>query len=59
MPIGAGPESYSFFGNTLAPGFEFDDFQMGYRDELQAKYPQFADDIVRLTRAEFQSKSNS
>jgi hypothetical protein len=26
---------------------------------LQGKYPQLADDIVRLTRAEFQSKSNS
>lgn len=59
MPIGAGPESYSFFGNTLAPGFEFDDFQMGYRDELQEKYPRFADHIALLTRAEFQSKSDS
>jgi predicted cupin superfamily sugar epimerase len=56
MPIGAGPESYSFFGNTLAPGFEFDDFEMGYRDELQESYPQFADHIARLTRVEFATR---
>jgi predicted cupin superfamily sugar epimerase len=55
-PIGAGPASYSFFGNTLAPGFEFDDFEMGYRDELQAKFPQFAERIARLTRAEFATR---
>jgi predicted cupin superfamily sugar epimerase len=53
VPIGAGAESYSFFGNTLAPGFEFQDFEMGYRDELQADYPQFADHITRRTRSEF------
>jgi len=52
-PMGAEPESYSFFGNTLAPGFEFDDFEMGYRDELQEKYPEFASHIEGLTRAEF------
>jgi hypothetical protein len=52
-PVGAEPESYSFFGNTLAPGFEFDDFEMGYRDELQESYPEFSSHIARLTRAEF------
>jgi predicted cupin superfamily sugar epimerase len=52
-PMGAEPESYAFFGNTLAPGFEFDDFEMGYRDELQEKYPEFAGRIARLTRTEF------
>jgi len=52
-PLGAEPDSYSFFGNTLAPGFEFDDFEMGYRNELQEKYPAFASHIARLTRAEF------
>ena len=56
MPIGPESESYSFFGNTLAPGFEFDDFAMGYRDELQAMHPQFSDHIARLTRAEFVSR---
>ena len=56
IPIGAGPEPYSFFGNTLAPGFEFDDFEMGYRDQLQNQYPQFAAHIARLTREEFKSR---
>jgi predicted cupin superfamily sugar epimerase len=56
IPIGAGPESYSFFGNTLAPGFEFDDFEMGYRDDLQNRYPRFARHIARLTREEFRSR---
>jgi uncharacterized protein len=53
-----GPGFYSFFGNTLAPGFEFEDFEMGYRDELGAKYPQFADHIARLTRSEFASRTS-
>jgi uncharacterized protein len=52
-PTGSGPDSFAFFANTLAPGFEFEDFEMGYRDELQKRYPQFADHINRLTRAEF------
>jgi predicted cupin superfamily sugar epimerase len=56
IPIGDRPESYSFFGNTLAPGFEFADFEMGYRDELQNRYPQFAGHIARLTREEFKSR---
>jgi hypothetical protein len=51
--MGAEPETFSFFFNTLAPGFEFDDFEMGYRDELQENYPEFASYIARLTRAEF------
>lgn len=55
-PMGAGPAAYSFFANTLAPGFDFEDFEMGYRDELQERYPQFADHIARLTRAEFAAR---
>jgi uncharacterized protein len=51
-----GPLGYSFFGNTLAPGFDFQDFEMGYREELQKQYPQFADHIARLTRAEFSKR---
>jgi uncharacterized protein len=54
MPMG--PAFYSFFGNTLAPGFEFQDFEMGYREELQERYPQFADHIARLTRTEFSKR---
>lgn len=52
-PLGKGPDAYSFFGDTLAPGFDYGDFEIGYRDELQKQYPQFAAQIERLTRAEF------
>jgi predicted cupin superfamily sugar epimerase len=40
------------FGNTLAPGFEYADFEIGYREELQAQYPAFAPKIGELTRPE-------
>jgi predicted cupin superfamily sugar epimerase len=50
-PLG-GAEAWSFFGNTLAPGFEYADFEIGYREELQARYPAFAQKIIELTRPE-------
>ena len=50
-PIGA-DDAWTFFGNTLAPGFEYADFVIGYRDELQAQYPAFAEKIAELTRPE-------
>lgn len=52
-PIGASPDAYTFFGTTMAPGFEYPDFDIGYRDELQKAYPEFADRIAALTRTEF------
>jgi predicted cupin superfamily sugar epimerase/mannose-6-phosphate isomerase-like protein (cupin superfamily) len=45
--------AYSFVGTQLSPGFDFADFEIGYRDDLQRQYPVFAKDIARLTRAEF------
>jgi mannose-6-phosphate isomerase-like protein (cupin superfamily) len=45
--------AYSFFADQLSPGFDYADFEMGYRDALQLKYPAFAHDIERLTRAPF------
>ena len=45
--------AYSFFADQLSPGFDYADFEMGYRDTLQLKYPAFARDIARLTRAQF------
>jgi hypothetical protein len=48
-PIG-GDDAWIFFGNTLAPGFEYADFEIGYRDELQSRYPAFAAKIAELTR---------
>jgi predicted cupin superfamily sugar epimerase len=50
-PIG-GSEAWTFFGNTLAPGFEYADFEIGYREELQSQYPSFAKAIAELTRPE-------
>ena len=47
------PAAYSFFADQLSPGFDYADFEIGYRDTLQRQYPAFARDIERLTRAEF------
>ena len=50
-PIG-GDDAWTFLGNTLAPGFEYADFEIGYREELQAQFPAFAEKIAELTRPE-------
>jgi len=55
-PLVRWPSAYCLFGDTLAPGFEFADFEMGYRDELQKQYPRFAEKIKQLTRPEFVSR---
>ena len=52
-PHGDSPRRYSLFGDQLSPGFDYADFDMGYRDALERQYPAFARDIERLTRAEF------
>ena len=51
-PIGPNDEVYTFAGNTLSPGFEYDDYIPGTREELVTGYPDFADRIVALTRVE-------
>ncbi len=43
--------SYSLVGCTVAPGFDFDDFEIAGRAELTAQYPQHRALIERLTRA--------
>lgn len=43
-------ESFSFVGCTVAPGFEFEDFELTEENELSALFPQYADLIKRLTR---------
>ena len=53
MPIGTDVDTWSLFGDTLAPAFAYSDFAMGYRDELQQAYPRFAAVIAQLTRKEF------
>lgn len=43
-------KSFAVVGCTVAPGFEFADFEMGKRGELGARYPQHREVIERLTR---------
>jgi predicted cupin superfamily sugar epimerase len=45
------PESFALVGCTVAPGFEFEDFEMGKRSELIELYPQHRQIIEELTRA--------
>jgi len=52
-PRTSAPGSYSFVGNQLSPGFDYADFEIGYRDLLARQYPGFSNDIARLTRAEY------
>ena len=43
-------KSFAVVGCTVAPGFEFEDFEMGKREELVARYPQHRELVERLTR---------
>jgi predicted cupin superfamily sugar epimerase len=43
-------KSFAVVGCTVAPGFEFEDFEMGKRNELVREYPQHRRMIERLTR---------
>jgi uncharacterized protein len=43
-------KSFAVVGCTVAPGFDFEDFEMGKRDELVARYPQHREVIEGLTR---------
>ncbi len=43
-------KSFAMVGCTVAPGFDFDDFELGKRVELVARYPQHRDLMERLTR---------
>lgn len=42
-------DSYALVGCTVAPGFEFEDFELGTRDTLLGLYPDHAALIERLT----------
>jgi predicted cupin superfamily sugar epimerase len=41
---------FALMGCTMAPGFDYQDFREGERQELAAAYPQAADGIALLTR---------
>lgn len=40
---------FALLGCTVAPGFEFADYQDGKRSELVRQFPAFSDTILRLT----------
>ena len=44
------PDSYSFVGCTVTPGFDFQDFVLANRKDLTAEYPKHKDIIQQLTR---------
>ncbi len=43
-------EAYSLVGCTVAPGFDFEDFELANRNELVNEYPLHKDLITKLTR---------
>lgn len=43
-------KGWALVGCTVAPGFEFEDFELGKREELSERYPQHREVIGRLTR---------
>lgn len=47
---GEGHGSYALVACTVAPGFEFEDFELARRGELERKYPEHRGIIRRLTR---------
>ncbi len=46
------PGAYALIGNNLTPGFDYADYEPGYRAELIAAYPDRAAIITALTRAD-------
>ena len=44
------PNSYALVGCTVAPGFDFADFEMPDRSELLEQYPKHRQIIEQLTR---------
>jgi predicted cupin superfamily sugar epimerase len=41
---------YALLGTTMAPGFEYEDYETGRRQELSAQYPQYSAMVAALTR---------
>lgn len=44
------PDGFALVGCTVAPGFEFVDFELAVADTLSTQYPQHAERIKQLTR---------
>lgn len=47
--LAGGPHGYALVGNTVAPGFDFADFELAEREALIARYPEHETVIRRLT----------
>jgi predicted cupin superfamily sugar epimerase len=45
------PESFALVGCTVAPGFDFADFELARREELIEQFPQYGELIARFTRS--------
>lgn len=45
----ADKNSFSLIGATVAPGFDFNDFEIGKREELILKFPEYKELIENLT----------
>lgn len=45
------PESYTLCGCTVAPGFDFQDFEIASRDFLLATYPEQSQIIIQLSHS--------
>jgi uncharacterized protein len=43
------PNSYTLAGCTVAPGFDFADFEMGTREALIQEFPAYAQEVTMLT----------
>ena len=43
--------SFGLMGCTVSPGFDFRDLEIGKRDYLLKKYPEYKDVIIKLTNA--------
>jgi predicted cupin superfamily sugar epimerase len=41
---------WALLGCTVSPGFEFDDYETGEREQLCAGWPEFVEEITALTR---------
>jgi uncharacterized protein len=42
--------SYTLVSCTVAPGFDFNDFELGNREVLLKDYPQYREEILRFTK---------
>lgn len=42
--------SFALIGCTVSPGFDFDDFELGKRNDLVREFPEHSDVIIKLTR---------